>query len=57
MSGNTAFSPARDLTSKQAKTGGGMDMRILWICGHKHRYGLRKGRLTLRCADCMKAAK
>ena len=53
MSGSNAYSPARDLTAKQAKTGGGMDMRLLWLCGCKSRLGTFRGRIPWKCAACV----
>ncbi len=53
MSGSNAFSPARDLTALQPKPGPGMNCDRLWLCGHKHRAGKMRGKLTLRCAACV----
>jgi hypothetical protein len=60
MSGNTAFSPARDLTAHQPKAGAGIPALLMFIrCGHKGgRAGaLMRGRLPMLCAACVKAAK
>ena len=44
-----------DLTAKQPSTGSGMDVRVLYLCGHK---GLNlgskwRGNLPMRCAACL----
>lgn len=47
-------SPRSDVTAKQAAIGGGMDQRLLFLCGHK---GLSAGAqfrryLPWKCAEC-----
>lgn len=32
---STPFNPVADLTDQQRAGGGGMDMRVLWMCGHR----------------------
>ncbi len=60
MSGSNAYSPARDMTAKQPASGGGMDMRLQFMCGPAHaqhkgyRAGsLMRGRIPMRCAACV----
>ncbi len=55
MSGSNAYSPARDLTHKQAAAGPGMSVQLLFMCHHKgSRVGAEmRGRIPFRCAACV----
>jgi hypothetical protein len=33
--------------------GSGMDSRRLWLCGHRHRPGIFRGRTPYKCGNCM----
>jgi hypothetical protein len=33
--------------------GSGMDTRRAWLCGHKHRSGIFRGRTPYMCANCV----
>ena len=43
-----------DLTAKQPTGGGGMDMSLLFMCGHKSARsgGWFRGHLPVRCPKC-----
>lgn len=55
MSGNTAYSPARDLTASQPAPGPGIPVTLNWMCGHKRSRagGLMKGYIPWKCAACV----
>lgn len=64
MSSDYTNSKHPDLTAKQAAYGVGMDMNVLWMCGHRGtstgaQYrripGLKP--IAWRCAACVKAVK
>lgn len=47
----------RDLTHRQHPGGGGSDMRLLWLCGHKNRFGKRRAGVLMLCAACAQKGK
>ncbi len=51
------FSSERDMTAQQRPAGGGSDIRILWLCGHRSRFGQKRSvpglrPMAWRCAAC-----
>jgi hypothetical protein len=51
------LSPIPTTPSSLKDKGYVMDTRPLWLCGHQHRHGQRRGGVFYKCAECAKGKK